>query len=89
VPATDPHYGDYNQFDAPANRGVAVTPSDSAEFAVVTRAIFVGGAGNVAVILASGDTVTFVGVPVGTFLPLACRAVKATGTTATSMVALW
>ena len=71
----------------PGNDGAAVTPSDTAVFPA--SLIYVGGAGNVAVITQGGDTVTFVGVPAGTVLPVRVARVLATDTTATSIVALW
>ena len=69
--------------------GAAVTPSDSVALTNVTRAIWVGGAGAIAVILQNGATVTLSGVPAGTMLWLRASQVKATGTTATLIVALW
>jgi hypothetical protein len=67
---------------------LAITTSDSTP--VNCRALYVGGAGSVA-ITAMGDTaaVTLVGVPAGTLLPIACKFVMATNTTATSLVALF
>jgi hypothetical protein len=38
---------------------------------------------------ADGTALTFVGVPAGSFIPLQCRRVLSTGTTATSIVALY
>jgi hypothetical protein len=66
---------------------VAVTPSD-ATVLQTTKALYVGGAGNVAVTMAGGGNATFVAPPVGTILPVAVSKVLATGTTATSIVAL-
>ena len=65
----------------------AVTKSDSTVVSFV--ALYVGGAGNVAVIMA-GDSaaVTFVGVPAGTFLPIQVKKVMSTNTTATSILGL-
>ena len=73
----------------PALRATAVTPSDSTELTGV-RALYVGGAGNVAVILKE-DTVavTFVAVPAGSILPLAAIRVMSTNTDATNIVALY
>ena len=51
--------------------------------------IYVGVTGNVAVITAQGDTVTFVGVPAGSTVPVQVTRVLATGTTATSLVAIY
>jgi hypothetical protein len=68
--------------------GAAVTPSDTVDLAFTTRAIYVGGAGTLTVILAGGATVEFLAVPAGTWLWIAATRVKATGTSATSIVAL-
>jgi hypothetical protein len=72
-----------------ATQGVAVTKSDSTVLPV-TRALWVGGAGDVAVIF-TGDTaaVTLAGVAAGTMLPVQVTKVMSTNTTATSIVALY
>ena len=67
----------------------AVTPSDSTDFDSIARAIYVGGAGNVVAVRHDGTTVTFTGVQAGTVLPVACRRINSTSTTATSIVALF
>lgn len=75
----------------PATKAVAVTPSDSTDLTTYAKAIYVGGAGNIAVIMKynSADTgVTFNGVTAGTVLPIQVRRVLATGTTATNIIAL-
>lgn len=74
---------------ASAFRAAAVTKSD-ATVLPSTRGIYVGGAGDVAVIMA-GDTaaVTFSAVAAGTFMPIQVTKVMSTNTTATLMVALW
>ena len=73
-----------------ARHAVAVTPSDSADLArVATKGLFVGGAGNITVDLTDGKTaVLFTGVLAGTFFPVQVKRVRATGTTATNIVAL-
>jgi hypothetical protein len=74
----------------PATHAAAITPSDSVALASLTRMIYVGGAGDVTLQLA-GDSVavTLKAVPVGTMLEVCASLVKATGTTATNLVALW
>jgi hypothetical protein len=74
---------------APAFRAAAVTASD-ATLLPATRALWVGGAGNVAVLF-SGDAaaVTLVGVAAGTLLPIQVVKVMSTNTTATSITALY
>jgi len=37
----------------------------------------------------AGNTTTFTGVPAGTMLSIRVQQIKATGTTATSIVVLW
>lgn len=67
----------------------AVTPSDST--AVTCRAIWVGGAGNIALSTSStASAVTIEGVAAGTVLPIALDGgrIMSTSTTATKIVAL-
>jgi hypothetical protein len=67
----------------------AVTPSDTT--VINCRAIYVGGAGNVAVKTANGATaVTFTAPPVGTILPVLIDQgqIMSTNTTATLLIAL-
>jgi hypothetical protein len=75
-----------------ATRCFAITPNDSTNLAEGTRAIWVGGAGNIKVTLVDDDGnhggFTLVAVPAGTLLPLAARRVYATGTTATQLIGL-
>jgi hypothetical protein len=73
----------------PGVHAATVTPDDNTDLGHVTRALYVGGAGAVAVIMNGGESVTFSGVTAGTFLPLRVNRVKATGTTATNIVAIW
>lgn len=74
---------------SPANVAVQIVPSDSSDLAVSTRALYVGGEGNVTVTMVGSDTpVTFVGLGAGMIYPLRIRRVHATGTTAAALVAL-
>lgn len=74
----------------PGNDGAAVTKSDTDVFP--PSLIYVGGAGNVAVMpaaqegRASPTAVTFTAPPVGTTLPILCTRVMSTNTTATLLV---
>lgn len=72
----------------PAVDAVAVTPSDSTDLTNVSRALWVGGAGNISVIMLSGSTVTFSNIGGGTLLPIRVSRVRSTGTTATSILSL-
>lgn len=85
---------DQHQFAAegltsPADNAAAVTPSDSTDLAFNSRALYVGGAGNLVVTMAGGGDVTFTAVPAGSILPIRVSRVKATSTTATSIVNLY
>jgi hypothetical protein len=73
----------------PAKGAEAVTPHDTNVFTSLARALYVGAAGDVAVTTPAGDNVTFVGVPAGYILPVQVWRVLATGTTASSIVALF
>ena len=64
----------------------AVTPSDTNPQQY--RALYVGGAGNVAVKTLGGNSVTFQSVPAGAVLPIEVIAVLAAGTTATNIVGM-
>lgn len=73
----------------PAEGAAAVTPNDVAILDPISRALYVGGAGDLAVTMRDGTSVTFTAVPAGTLLPLRVQSVMSTGTTASSIVALW
>lgn len=76
-----------NVFDG--DHAVAVTPSDTVDLSVLADRLYVGGTGNIKVITAAGETVTFTAVPVGVFDP-GCRIkrVFATGTAASSIISI-
>lgn len=67
---------------------VAVVPSDTQE--INCRAIYVGGAGNVAIKQKGGAAVTFTAPPVGSLITVSLDQgqIMSTGTTATLLVAL-
>lgn len=66
----------------------AITPSDVDTFAG-SVAVFVGGAGVVTCTPANGASDVAVTMPAGGIVPFRVLAVKATGTTATLMVAVY
>jgi hypothetical protein len=70
-----------------AHGAVAITPNDTTVIPV-TRAIYVGVAGDIKVTMADGQAVTFSNVPVGV-LPIQVQVVWTTGTSATTMLALY
>lgn len=84
-----------------AHNAVAVTASDTTHLPV-TRALYVGVTGNLALAMADSDLtsasdataaqaidVVFVAVSAGTILPVQVVRVLSTGTTASSIVALY
>lgn len=87
----------------PARRGIAVTPSDTKDVTnsggdnapCYAKSLYIGSAGNVAVVHAgdnsasgAGTAVTYPNVPVGWF-PVQVRRVMATNTTASSIIGLY
>lgn len=69
----------------PIVRAEDVLPSDTTDIAVTSRAIYVGGAGDLRVTLSEGDTVTLSAAGAG-WHPIRVNRIWATGTTATSIV---
>lgn len=74
--------------DGPMTSAVVVAPNDSADIANVSRAIYIGGTGNLNVVMQDGTTVLFSAIPVGTILPIRVTRVLSTSTTATLIVAM-
>lgn len=75
----------------PGTLAAAVAPSDTVDLPTPAKALYIGGAGNVVLVPLSqvGNAgVTFANVPAGSILPMRCRCVLATGTTATLIVAI-
>lgn len=68
----------------------AVTPSDTIDLPDgPSRALYIGGSGNVSIITGGGSVATFVGLTAGQMLPIEVVRVRATGTTATSLLAIY
>ena len=72
---------------SPATGAISVTPNDSTTFAE-TKAIYVGGLGDLRVEMSTGEDVTFAGVQAGSVLPIVVTKVFATNTSATSILRL-
>lgn len=77
-----------SQLDSPASNAAAVVPNNAADLAFSSRAIFVGVTGDLRVTMVGGQTVTFTAVAAG-WHPIRVSRVYVTGTTATSIVAVW
>ena len=74
---------------SPALDAAAVIPNDTNDLPNISRALYVGGAGDIAVEMMSGASVTLRAVPGGALVPLRARRVLSAGTTATNIVAMW
>jgi hypothetical protein len=74
--------------EEPFRAGVAVTPSDATVYTPPLDALYVGGAGNLTVTGCDGASYTFDAVSAGAIYNVQVTQVKATGTTATNIVAL-
>ncbi len=72
----------------PATKLRAISASDETE--VNCRALYVGSGGNVAIIAADDDEATVLpAIGGGQVLPISCKKVMSTGTTASGFVALF
>lgn len=85
----DKHSGFVSQLNSPAGNASQITPNDTSDIEVISRGLYVGGAGDLRVTMLGGQTVTFEGLTAGTSLAIRVSRVHATSTTATSIVALW
>ena len=72
----------------PSRHAFAVTPSDAAPLSPVPKALFVGGAGTVTLRTIDSAADVTLNVQAGQILPLRATHVRASGTTATGLVAL-
>lgn len=68
----------------------AVTPDNATDLPDgPCKGLWVGGAGALVVDTLDGTTVTITAVPAGTHLPLSVKRVRATGTVASAILALY
>jgi hypothetical protein len=74
--------------DQPFMRVRVITPSDVTTYSPPLDAILVNGAGNLAIVDLSGNTVTIAGVVAGSLLPIGASRVMSTNTTATNIIGL-
>ena len=74
---------------SPASNADAITPDDNNDLSNTTRGLYVGVSGDVVVVTAGGDEVTFVALAAGVFHPIRAQRIKATNTTATNIVGVY
>lgn len=87
---TDQFQNVADQVSAPATRAVAVVPHDSNPLPDIPKALFVGSGGTVTMrgVAGTSDQV-WKNVASGTVLPFRAQYVRATGTTAADILALY
>ena len=82
-------FGDFQSgLSSPVQGGFDITPTDAGDLPQVTRALMVASAGDIAVTLKNGDTITLPGLTPGVIYPIRAVRVWATGTTATGIKGL-
>lgn len=86
---TDTFKSHTQNLTAPPASAAEIILSDSTDLPFVTRAIYIGGAGNLRVRMLDGAVVTFGNVQAGSQYALRVDRVYATGSSATGIVALW
>lgn len=75
-------------FTAPALDHFVITPSNSTNFNIMARAIYVGVGGDISLVSSRGNAVTYLAVPQGTVLPVVALRINSTSTTATNLIGL-
>jgi hypothetical protein len=76
--------------NASARKATAVTPNDTTNLSGgATKGLYVGVTGNVVVTMADGTDATFTNLSSGAIHPISVLKVKATGTTATNILAVY
>ena len=87
--AIDPFFAFPDNAEQPSSRPFMVTPHDVNELPIIPKGIFVGTGGNIT-LRGAGATadVLFKNVPNGATLPVRAQYIRATGTTATDLIAL-
>lgn len=86
---SDRYEGTSDSLVAPARFIFSILPDDAADLLRATKAIYVGVAGDLTLkAVGSPDDVVFTNVAAGTILPVRVQAVRASGTTAGSLVGL-
>lgn len=87
--ASDTFVGHARDIGSPVRNAFVITPHATNELPYVTRAVYVGGAGDIVAVLADDtDPVTFKAVPVGMVLPIRAKRILNTSS-ATYMLGLY
>ncbi|HVI99075.1 MAG TPA: hypothetical protein VM657_08425 [Sphingomonas sp.] len=86
---TDSFSNSADSVSAPATRAVAVVPHDGNPIGDVPKALYVGSGGTITMRGADAADTVWKNVASGTVLPFRARYVRATGTTAADILALY
>lgn len=90
MPPNDPFHGQSPGPNGPYTYGEAITPSNDADLTVPARGIWSGTGGAISLVPRNATApITISNVPAGVMLPIWTKRVRATGTTATGLVAFW
>ena len=85
----DPFAGVADSIVAPASNCFVITPDDTNDLTIASKAVFVGTGGDLVLRPIAGDEdVTFRNVPDGSVLDVRVRAIRASGTTASDLIGL-
>ena len=88
----DPYGGSYSGVADPGERAVVIVPSDTVDFVLTPKAIYVGTGGDIAMIGDNEDVgataIVWKNVPAGAVVPFRPRQILETGTTAADMLAI-
>jgi hypothetical protein len=88
MPAIDKQAQRGDTTDFPAKSLRAVTPNDTNELEYVAKALFIGTGGTLSLIAQEDTAAVSLTVVAGQIVPVRAKIVRATGTTATGIVAL-
>jgi hypothetical protein len=87
---TDPFISHETALSSPARNGFSITPDNSSDLSTTCRALFVGGSGDISVILsADSSSIVLKNIPAGSVLPISVKRVEALLTTATDILGLY
>ena len=86
----DQFFAHGDSVSAPATRAVAVVPHDANALADIPKALFVGTGGNITMRgVGGGADILWKNVPAGAILPFRAQYVRAAGTSAADILALY
>lgn len=84
-----PNYGPASP-TAASRQYVVLTPDNATNWTQgLTRGVYVGGTGNLVAVMEDDSTCLFSAIPAGTILPIQCKRINSTSTTATLLVGLF